>query len=274
VFYLLEDLSKFPKVSFQFIKTEQKDRVFTIRLNRPEKRNAFTPTMVNEIAFALEFANSQPAIWCVIIESEGTVFCAGMDLITFQNPDLNDGNISLPPSIKEVNLGDAFKNLTKPSIAKVQGNVLAGGFLLIAGCTFVVATPNVEFSLPEVKRGLFPMQVMATLMQIIPKRKVLEMAILGKKYSGEEALHLGLVTHLSAIEEVDETCTTLTAEILENSPFAIQKGIEALKEIAEIPSNEHFSFLAEKLKELKKSEDAKEGIAAFKEKRKPRWLNK
>lgn len=274
MFYLSEDISRFSQVAFQFIKTRQQDHLFTIILNRPEKRNAFTKTMAEEIAFTLEYASSNPDVWCVIIEAEGTVFCAGMDLFSFQNQEMCEINPTLPPPVGEVNLGDAFRNLYKPSIAKVKGNVFAGGFLIIAGCTFVVAASSVRFSLPEVKRGLFPMQVMASLLSIMPKRKVLEVCLLGMSYSSEEALTLGLITHLSAADRVDDTCAELAAAVLENSPYAIQKGIEALNLLSAIPSNEHFSFLAERLKQIKDSNDAKEGISAFKEKRKALWTNK
>ena len=89
-FFKKEDIQNFKNISFKFIKTKHEGNVFTIRLNRPEKRNAFTPTMVQEIAFALEFAHFQQNIWCVFIEAEGNVFCAGMDLNVFQNPDLDE----------------------------------------------------------------------------------------------------------------------------------------------------------------------------------------
>ena len=274
MFYLPEDLAKFPEVIFKYIKTQREGKTFIVTLNRPEKRNAFTPAMVDEIAFTLEYANSKQSIWCIVIEAEGPVFCAGMDLQVFQNPQLDERNASLPSPMKEINLGEAFKNIHKPSIAKIKGDVLAGGFLIIAGCTFVVSSLTANFCLPEVKRGLFPMQVMGALLQIIPKRKVLEMCILAKNYTAEEALNLGIVTHLADPEQVDATCKTLVEKILRNSPYAIQKGMEALQVIPSLQDNEQYSYLLDQLKLIKCSEDAKEGIEAFKEKRSPAWKNK
>lgn len=271
MFFTESDIQNYSKVEFQLIKTQQEGNLFTITLNRPEKRNAFTPTMVHEIAFALAYAHFQNDIWCVLLEAEGTVFCAGMDLNIFQNPELDVKNETLPTPLKEITIGDAFKYLEKPCIAKVEGNVLAGGFLFIGGCTLVVATEDAQFGLPEVKRGIFPLQVMATLLKIMPQRKVLEMCILGKNYTAHEAYNLGLVTHISSKAHIDNDTNSLINSILENSPFAIKKGFEALNTLQNLPENEQHQYLLKVLKEIRNSADAKEGILAFKEKRKPKW---
>ncbi|RYU94819.1 enoyl-CoA hydratase/isomerase family protein [Emticicia agri] len=264
----------FSAIELKMIKTELRENLFIITLSRPEKRNAFTPTMVQEIALALAYANMQDNIWCILIEAEGPVFCAGMDLNVFQNPDLDSSNNHLPKPEKEITLGDAFKSLSKPCVAKVKGDVLAGGFLLIGGCTFVIATEKANFSLPEVKRGIFPFQVMATLLKIIPQRKVLEMCILGKKYSAREALDLGLVSQVSTDDAIEEDTHHLIHTILSGAPFAIKKGIEACQHLSEIPENEQHVYLINLLQEVRQSSDAQEGIVAFKEKRKAVWQNR
>jgi len=274
MFFSETDIQKFPEVEFQLIKTQQEGNLFTITLNRTEKRNAFTPTMLQELAFALAFAHQSDDVWCVLIQAEGTAFCAGMDLNVFQNPALDIKNESLPKPIKEITIGDAFKNLEKPCIAKVEGSVFAGGFLLIGGCSFVVSVDNALFGLPEVKRGIFPMQVMATLLKIMPQRKAMEMAILGKNYSAKEAFDLGIVTHLSTKTNIEQDTKALIDSILENSPFAIKKGFVAMNNFQNLPENEQHHYLLGILEEIRESEDAKEGILAFKEKRKPIWQNK
>lgn len=273
MYFTENDITSFPNIELKLIKTELKQNLFVITLNRPEKRNAFTPTMVQEIAFALDYANHESNIWCVVLEAEGPVFCAGMDLNVFQNPSLDTVNEGLPESRKEITLGDAFKGLLKPCIAKVKGDVLAGGFLLIGGCTFVIATENANFSLPEVKRGIFPLQVMATLLKIMPQRKVLEMCILGKKYSSKEAFDLGLVSHLSSSDTIETDTNDLIETILNGSPFAIKKGIEAYQSLSDIPEAEQHQYLISLLQEIRSSADAQEGILAFKEKRNPVWQN-
>jgi enoyl-CoA hydratase/carnithine racemase len=267
------DIANFANVPFNFITTEQTGHLFTITLNRPEKRNAFTPTMVNEIAFALSHAQQQNEIWCVLIKANGPVFCAGMDLNVFQNPELDKPNQRLPVPTAPINLGDAFRVLNKPSIAKVEGAVLAGGFLITTCCTFVVADENAEFSLPEVKRGIFPMQVMSALLNITTPAKALQMCITAEAYSGQVAKEFGLISHLSTKENIDEACNLLVETITSHSPFAISKGIESFRELQNIPEDERFGFLVGRLEEIKNSADAKEGIDAFREKRKPVWKN-
>jgi enoyl-CoA hydratase/carnithine racemase len=273
MYFKHSDIQKFNEIPFYFIKTQQIKNVFYLTLNRPEKRNAFTPTMVQELAFALEYAQSQQDIWCVVVQAEGTVFCAGMDLNVFQNPELDIKNEAIPQPSHEITLGDAFKNLTKPSIAKVEGAVLAGGFLIIGGCTFVIAVEDAQFGLPEVKRGIFPMQVMASLLKIMPQRKAMELCILAKNYSATEALNLGIVTHLSNREGINNDIENLINNIVDGSPFAIQKGLETIEKLSQVPDNEQHSFLINQLQIIRNSGDAQEGINAFKEKRKPVWKN-
>ncbi|MBE9465267.1 enoyl-CoA hydratase/isomerase family protein [Dyadobacter subterraneus] len=274
LFFKEEDVAKFDTIQFLFIKTSLKGNIFEITLNRPEKRNAFTPTMANEIAFALAYAKNQIEIRCVIIKAKGPVFCAGADLNAFHDPTIDQKNQTLPEPVEEVRLGDAFANLHKPCIAQVEGSVFAGGFLIICGCTFVVSIPEANFSLPEVKRGIWPMQVMASLIDIIPKRKILEMSITGKSYSAEEALHLGIVTQISDKELIEEEVNKLANLICSNAPYAIKSGMEALQNLSEIEEDKRHNYLKSQLENLLKSEDAKEGTAAFKDKRTPIWKGK
>ncbi|WAC11723.1 enoyl-CoA hydratase/isomerase family protein [Dyadobacter pollutisoli] len=273
-FYTKEDVRKFDSVTFLYIKASLSSHIFTITLNRPEKRNAFTPTMAEEITFALAYAHFNPEVWCVIVNASGPVFCAGADLNAFHDQSADIKNPDLPVIREEVKLGDAFAQLLKPSIAQVEGPVLAGGFLIICGCTFVVSTNVATYSLPEVKRGLWPMQVMASLMQIIPARKVLEMCITAKSYDTQEAYNVGLVTQISDKDNIANAVITLAHQILQNAPLAIQTGMKAFRDLSEIPENQRHSFLKAQLDLLLQTDDAKEGTSAFKEKRKPDWTGK
>jgi methylglutaconyl-CoA hydratase len=273
-FYQEEDIQKFDQVQFVYIKTELADHVFRLILNRPEKRNAFTPTMAQEITYALAYAHYTSEVRCVIVEAEGPVFCAGADLIAFHNQDVDKPNVSLPAIREEARLGDAFGQLLKPSIAIVKGPVLAGGFLLICGCTFVISVPEATFALPEVKRGIWPMQVMESLTAIIPARKILEMAVTGKAYTAGEANEMGLLTKVVESAQIQREADVLAAVICTNAPHAIQSGMKAFQKLSSVPVDERHRFLKEQLNLLLLSEDAKEGTAAFREKRDPVWKGK
>jgi enoyl-CoA hydratase/carnithine racemase len=273
-FYTEEDTKAFDNVRFLHIKTAKAGHLFTITLSRPEKRNAFTPTMAEEIIFALAYAHYEADIRCLVLKAEGPVFCAGADLNAFHDASANVVNPTLPTIREEARLGDAFNELLKPCIAQIEGPVLAGGFLMICGCTFVFSVPEATFSLPEVKRGIWPMQVMASLLPIMPQRKILEMSITSTAYSGKEALEMGLVTHLADKEKITKEVDTLAAQICNSAPLAIQSGMRSLQQLKNIPQNEQHTFLKSELDNLLQTEDAKEGALAFKEKREPVWKGK
>ena len=270
-FYTEDDVRTFDRVQFVYLKTEFDSHIFRITLNRPEKRNAFTPTMAEEITFALAYAHYNADVRCVVLDAEGPVFCAGADLSAFHDAAVDTKNDTLPSIREEAKLGDAFAQLLKPAIAQVEGPVLAGGFLLICGCIFVVSVKEATFSLPEVKRGIWPMQVMASLLQIVPPRKVLEMSITGKSYTAEETFDLGLVTQIIDKEKIKEEVQKLANSICSNAPYAIQIGMTAFQKLTEISESERHTYLKSQLDKLLQSEDAKEGTLAFKEKRNPVW---
>ncbi|TDE11928.1 enoyl-CoA hydratase-related protein [Dyadobacter psychrotolerans] len=270
-FYTKQDVEKFDDIPLLFIQTSLEDHIFRITLNRPEKRNAFTPTMAAEITFSLAYAHHHPHVRCVILDAKGPVFCAGADLNAFHDAIADTVNHNLPVPNQEIRLGDAFAQLLKPSIAVVEGPVLAGGFLLICGCNFVLSVPEATFSLPEVKRGIWPMQVMASLMPIIPSRKILEMAITGRSYNANEALGMGLITSIIDLEKISWEAKVLAKTICNNAPYAIQSGMEACQNLSNIPKIEHHSYLKSQLDKLLESEDAQEGALAFKQKRNPVW---
>ena len=254
-------------MTYNFIKTKTENHVFTLTLARPEKRNAFTPSMVNEVNHALSFANSEKEIRLVIINAEGPTFCAGMDLKTFENPELDFKNSEIEN--KNISLAQAVSQLNKPSIAIVEGDVMAGGFLIILNCTYVFAKKGLKFSLPEVKRGIFPFQVLGSLLKLMPQNKAMDLCISAKSFDTQEAINLGIVYDFYT----EESFNNLQTSLLSNAPLAISRGFEALKKLEELPESEKLEYLLEKLADLKISKDAQEGITAFFEKRPPVWQN-
>jgi enoyl-CoA hydratase/carnithine racemase len=254
-------------MKYNFIKTSIEHHIFKLTLARPEKRNAFTPTMVNEINYAIAQANLNKEVRLVLINAEGPVFCAGMDMKTFENPELD----TLNPNIKNENisLANAIGQLNKPSIAIVEGDVIAGGFLIVLECTYIFASKDAKFSLPEVKRGIFPFQVLASLVKYLPHNRALDLCITGKVISASDAKNLGIVYDYFEKEKLEE----LISIIHGNAPKAIYAGMAALKKLRVLPETEKIPFLLESLEKLKQTKDAKEGMAAFFEKRPPKWLN-
>jgi enoyl-CoA hydratase/carnithine racemase len=268
--YSNEQLNEFSNHKFAHLLVEENNHLLTLTLNRPEKKNALNPTLFKELAYTLSYAHHNRNIWAVVIAANGDVFCAGADLKSFSGN--TEQVISTVPEPKnEVVLGDIFNSLHKPCIAKVHAPVYAGGFLIVCGCTHVIASKNATFSLPEVKRGLFPFQVMQSMLQIMPARTVLDWCIRAKTLSTEEARQIGLVTKVVDAEKLNDEVQQLVDEIFQFSPSAIRLGLEAFDNLKNIPAKEAHSYLKQMLGECIQTEDAAEGMAAFIEKRKPVW---
>lgn len=254
-------------MKYNFIKTSIDQHIFKLTLARPEKRNAFTPTMVNEISHAILEANENKTVRLVLINAEGPVFCAGMDMKTFENPEFDILNSEIQN--QNISLATAIGQLNKPSIAIVEGDVIAGGFLIILECTYIFANKEAKFSLPEVKRGIFPFQVLASLIKFIPQNKALDLCITAKVITASEAKELGIVYDFLEESNIDE----LIRCIIENAPKAIYSGFEALKKLGNLAEKDKLPYLLQALEDLKKTKDAKEGMASFFEKRVTNWLN-
>ncbi|UIR57933.1 enoyl-CoA hydratase/isomerase family protein [Sphingobacterium sp. SRCM116780] len=254
-------------VNYKFIKTKLENHVFYLTLARPEKRNAFTPHMISEIYHAIQCANDDVNVRVVVLAAEGPVFCAGMDLKAFENPDLAEQSDEIP-NVK-LSLGEVMSQLNKPSIAVVEGNVIAGGFLLILECTYVFAYTDVQFSLPEVQIGLFPFQVLAGLLKHFPYHKALDLCIRGEVSTAQEMQDLGLVYAL--MDQKPTLLSTLISKLTAAAPLAVKMGFESAKELRNLKSSEQYPYLLQQLDKLRTSHDFKEGMDARVEKRTPDW---
>lgn len=267
--YTKEQTTKINSQHFAFIEIAIEDHVLSITLNRAHKKNALHPQMVNEIAYALHYAHFEPSIWIIVIQAKGNVFCAGADLKAMMGI-LEEHDSTIPPPDGEVLIGELFAKVHKPTLAKVTGDVYAGGFFFLAGCHIVIAQEDIKFGLPEVKRGLYPFQVMAALLRVMPARKVIDWCIRGYNLSVEEAKQFGLVTEVSSAGQIDELTAMVVTELKQNSPTAIRMGLEAYDHIR--PSNAENQYLYKMLQKTILSKDGQEGLKAFREKRPPEWF--
>ena len=269
--YTKEETNNIFDQTFAFLLVDETDNVLTITLNRPEKRNAFHQPYLNELAFALSYAHHNNKIWAVVIKANGPVFCAGADLKAFAGMEVDPQDSTIPMPKDMFVIGDQLKGLHKPLIAQVHGDVYAGGFLMIGGCTHVIASESVKFGLPEVKRGIWPMQVMASLMPIMNARQMLDMCMRGKVLSAKEALDVGIATEVVAPDQLESAVTSLVEDLKNQSPSAIRLGLKAYQEMDSIPAEKQHQYLHKMLVQVLQTKDAKEGLAAFREKRKAVW---
>lgn len=268
--YTVDQAMKLKEYTFAHLLYEESGHVLTITLNRPEKKNALNPVLFKEIAYALYYAYHNREVWAVVIKANGDIFCAGADLKAFAGQ--TETTIStVPEPASEVVIGDVFTGLHKPCIASVHAPVMAGGFLIICGCTHVIAADTVTFSLPEVKRGLYPFQVMYSMLQIMSPRQVLDFCMRARTVGAAEAEKLGLASKTVAPDKLDAEVQALVDDILQYSPSGIRLGLEAyedLKSLSGVDAQKHMKHM---LSVALNTEDAMEGLQAFIEKRKPVW---
>lgn len=269
--YTQEQVSNFKEQTFQYIIVEENNHVLTITLNRPEKRNAFHMPLTCELAYALAYAHYKNGIWAVILKANGPTFCAGADLKAFAGDNTTEKEITIPLPPEPIKLGDEFNGVYKPVIAQVHADVYAGGFLMIGGCTHVVAAESAKFGLPEVKRGIFPFQVMATLEPLMSARDLIDLCLRAKVMDAQEAQRIGLVSEVVPEDQLESTVQNLVADIMEQSPTAIRMGLRAFHEMKNYQDNKKHEYLYGMLMKVLASKDAQEGLAAFKEKRKAVW---
>ena len=267
-YYREGQLEKFHNEKFFFIEIDEINEVFEITLNRTAKKNAIHPQMLNELAFALQYAQNNKRVRVLVLRAKGDVFCSGSDLSAMQGKvDQHDSSIGEP--LKEVLLVNLWTSFTKPSMAIVEGNVFAGGYLFLACCTYVIADKSLKFSLPETRRGIFPMQVMGVLMRVIQPRVLLDWCIRGYEIDALKAEDWGLVSKAAKKNKIKYEADKWINEVLENSPKAISLGMEAYRNIVDDVKNQQ--YLKTMLDRVINTTDAKEGLRAFKEKRSPNW---
>ena len=266
--YTKEQVASLEEHTFAYLLVEQKEHVLHLTLNRAQKKNALHPQLVNELAYAMHYAHYHSDVWMVVIGAVGNVFCAGADLKAMMGI-IEENDSTIPQPKGELLIGELFNKLYKPTIAKVTGDVYAGGFFFLAGCKIVVAQDDIKFGLPEVKRGLYPFQVMAALLKVMPARRVIDWCIRGYNLPVSEAQQYGLVTEVVSSENIDDTLNEIIDQLKQNSPSAIKYGLEAYDHIQ--PSSAEHKYLYDMLQMTIATADGQEGLKAFREKRKPNW---
>ena len=242
-----------------------KNNIMTITLNRPEKKNALNNVMTNELNYALAYAKQESSIRVVVIAAEGNIFCAGADLTRAKS----ESNVPKLKNNDDISL--SLRHLYKPVICKIQGSVYAGALLIVSNSTHAIAVKEAEFSAPEIHRGLWPFMVMAGLFRVMPKRAGLDFIMRGQPIDASEAEKFGLINQSVNKEHLDETVNSLAKELASLAPETMQFGLEAYEKQDSKSFNEALPYLQEQIAKCFEGKDAKEGISAFLEKRKPNW---
>ncbi|SEJ88168.1 enoyl-CoA hydratase [Sphingomonas sp. OV641] len=247
--------------------TRDQDGILIVTINRPEQKNAMTKAAAEGIAAAMDRLDSEDALRVAIITGAGGTFCSGMDLKGFLRGET--------PSVP----GRGFGGLTeappkKPLIAAVDGYALAGGLELMIACDMVVANSKAKFGIPEAKRGLVAgAGGLIRLPEQIPQRIALELAVTGDFIDADRAYQLGLINRITEGAALD-AALELAATISANGPLAVQVSKQIISQYRDWPVDQRWAKQGALMGPVFTSADAREGAAAFAEKRKPNWTGK
>lgn len=244
---------------------DHKHRVLHLTLNRPEKRNALTSAMCSKIVEAIASAQDDSNIGSILITAVGQVFCAGMDLDEAAAPGSDQ--------LAEIHdrLFTSGATTFKPIIICVNGPALGGGLGLVAQGHSVVAAEGAVFGLTEMRVGLWPFLVYRAVEAALGARRTLELSLTARVFSTHDALHWGLVHHICPPAEACHRAAAIARDLAKASPLAVRSGMQYVRESREKSWREAGELATNLRLRLMESADFREGYAAFKEKREPRW---
>jgi enoyl-CoA hydratase/carnithine racemase len=239
-------------------------------MNRPEALNAISGEVANELAGALLQAAADPSAWVVVLSAAGErAFCVGADLK--ERNQLDDAGWMRNRVLMRA-MFDTLRSLPQPTIASVFGYALGGGFELALNCDVMVASHDAVFGLPEVTVGIVPggggTQLLA---RKVGLARAKELVFTGRRISGEEAFEMGLVTRLVEREALDTATAELAEEICRSSPVSVREAKRAIDRGVGVSLDDAIELEDLAWRRAVASEDRREGIAAFNEKRDPRW---
>ena len=256
--------------SYTCILTETHDKVGLVKLNRPQARNALNSTLLNELGEALRGFDEDPVIGAMVITGDEKAFAGGADI-----KEMADANAVDMLGRDFISAFDVIMKIKKPVIAAVSGWCLGGGNELAMACDMIVASESARFGQPEITIGVIPgAGGTQRLTRIVGKALAMEMVLNGRMLTAEEAHQHGLVNRLTSVETYLEEALKLAAEVAGRAPIAVRFAKEAINHAYE-------SFLSDGLADERRSfyflfatQDQKEGMKAFVEKRKAEWEGK
>jgi methylglutaconyl-CoA hydratase len=244
-------------------------------MNRPKQHNALDDLMISEMTEAMRALNDDPEVRAVILAGKGKSFCAGGDLIWMQRAAGYPFEKNRSDAMAFATLLQTIDTMKKPTIARVHGQVLAGGVGLVAACDMAVADYDAEFCLSEVRLGLIPSTIGPYVIRAMGERAARRYLLSAETFTAAEAYRIGLLSELSPPEELDARINELLGQLVQGAPGAQSVAKEWIRVVANSAMTpELIAESATRLATARASQEGREGIRATLEKRKPEWLDK
>lgn len=248
--------------------------VATISINRPDKHNAFNAEVIAELTDALQAADRDEKVRIIVLTGAGKSFSAGADLNWMKSMASYSEDENLEDSLKLAELMQVLDNVRKPSIARVNGHVFGGGVGLVSCCDIAIAVESARFSLSEVKLGLVPAVISPYVIAAIGERQARRFFLTAEAMAAPVAQQIGLVHEVVPASELDSVVEKEIDLLLQGGPQAQAAAKHLVRQVchADIDAENHLKqTTAELIAQMRVSEEGQEGLAAFLEKRKPRW---
>jgi enoyl-CoA hydratase/carnithine racemase len=252
------------------VRYEVDGAVARVTIDRPERRNAMSYTVMAGLREAFGLARADESVRVVVLTGAGDrAFCAGADLGGIADnagaAAMHDGRGRLAELFRDM------WSLGKPVIARVRGYALAGGFGLALACDFVIAADDAQFGTPEIDVGLWPYMITVPLLRSMPPKKVLELMLTGRRVKADEAERIGFVNRVVAVDQLDTAVDELAATLAAKSPLIMRWGRDAFYKVLDLSADDALDYLHTMLTVTTLTEDSAEGVTAFAEKRAPVW---
>jgi enoyl-CoA hydratase/carnithine racemase len=251
------------------ILTERRDQALWIWIDREERRNAINKRVMQGIEKAVTDAQQDKTIRAVVLTGVGRkAFCAGADL----SGGTDTFTLGLDEPMTDFGkLARVVRNVGIPIVGRINGDCVAGGMGLMSLCDLVVVADHARFGLPEAKVGVFPMQVLVFLRSMIGARHINELCLTGDLISAARAYEIGIANYVVSYEELDDRIGGLLIKLGNMSPVALRRGKYAIAAMEEMAFAEALAFAETLISVTALTRDATEGLAAFNERREPRW---
>jgi methylglutaconyl-CoA hydratase len=247
--------------------------VHTITLSRPEVRNAFNDAVIAELKNAFLSVAQETRVRCVVLAAEGPAFCAGADLNWMRRMADYSRAENLADAGELAAMLRAMYECPQPTIARVQGDVYAGGMGLVAACDMAVSVNTAHYCLSEVKLGLIPATISPYVIRAMGTRAAHRYFLTAERFGAAEAHRIGLVHEVVPLEALDAKVAELTQALVNASPHAVRACKKLLQDVAEREINNALvRQTVESIAEIRASSEGKEGVQSFLQKRKPGWL--
>ena len=242
-------------------------RIATVTLNRPEQRNPLSAGMLRDLIAALAWCRDEPEVRAMVLTGAGRVFCAGADLSSFDADE---------PELERHHRRGAFVDLFvlmtelgKPIVGRINGHALAGGLGLAMSCDLLVAVDTATFGTPEINVGIWPMMIQAVLSRNLPRKALLEMVMLGDRWTATQMQAFGAVNRVVPAHELDAAVADVAGKLAAKSPAVMRLGKDSFYRQQDMEFRAALEYLQAQVTLVTMTEDSREGVRAFFEKREP-----